>query len=410
MTRKLLMALLAALLLVALPGAAAFAQEEEPPIACGDLSDDDCEMLKESRLAMMELTEYTAQLDLAMSLSDLPNLPKDLSVSLTSDGVFHVDPELSAQLSGMQGMSPEEMMEDMEQIADLLSDLYFTIAFDLMLDLQVSEDIADLLSMQAGMPLPEELNLPMRMVDGYFYLNIDDLAKMIPDAEGLEGWLGIDVGTLMSDALEQSMAQMEQGAMPANPAMTGMVLANIQQNLAIQEAVNDFIQVERLDDAEVDGVEVAQFRYTFDVAAFVSSPEFMEMMMSQLKIQMAANPDMAETMPMTEEDMEMLAAMAPMMAPMLLSGLEFDTVSSIGLEDKYVYATETHVDWDLSTIVNLAAAAGQGKPSRAKPAGSSSFTYDLMVTNADFDDAPEVEAPEDAIIIPLDAIQPGPIM
>lgn len=410
MTRKILIALLAALLLVALPMAAAFAQEDEPPIACGDLSDDDCEMLKESRLAMMELNEYTAQLELAMSLSDVPNLPKDLSVGLTSDGVFHVDPELSAQLADMQGMSPEEMMDDMEQIADLISDLYFSIAFDLVLDLQVSEDIADMLSMQAGMPLPEELNLPMRMVDGYFYLNIDDLAKIIPDAEGLEGWLGIDVGTLMSDALEQSMAQMEQGDMPANPAMTGMALANIQQNLVLQEAANDFIQVERLDDTELDGVEVAQFRYTFDVAGFISSPEFMEMAMSQLQMQMAADPEMAETMPMTEEDMEMIASMAPMMAPMLLSGLEFETVSSIGLKDKYVYATETHVDWDLSTIVNLAAAAGQGKPSRAKPAGAPSFTYDLMVTNDDFDDAPEVEAPEDAIIIPLDAIQPGPIM
>ncbi len=411
MSRKLFLALMTALFLVSIPGAA-FAQEEvSSQVHCGDLPEEDCALLVESRMAMSALTSYSAQLELDMSLTDVPTLPGDLSFGLSSDGVFHVDPAWMADMAELQMTPPEDLAEDPEMLADVLSEMYFAIAFDVALDLGMSEDLAQLLSLQAGVPFPESLTLPMRMTEGYFYLNVDDLAQAIPEAEGISGWLGIDLGTLMSEAVRQGMTQMEQGDMPTNPAMAGMGVIGVQQNAEIQEVINEYTQVERLDDAEIDGVEVAQFRSTFDLAGFLSSPVVLGMFMEQMKAQMEADPAMAGQVPLTEQDMEMITSMAPMMLPMLLGGFEAETLTGIGLEDKYVYSTETHVHWDLSTIANMAAAMNQGGPARSRPGASMPmYTLDLTATNGDFDDAPEVEAPEDAIIIPLDALQPGPIM
>ncbi len=410
MFRKLFLVLVIALLLASIPGAA-FAQEDAPFVICGDLSDEDCELLVESHLAMNTLTSYSTEFDLDMALADAPTLPSDLGFGFSADGVFHVDPEWQADMVGLQTTPPEELAANPEMFAELLAEMYFAISFDMAFDLDLSEDLAQILSMQAGVPFPESLALPMRLTEGYFYLNVDDLARAIPEAEGISGWLGIDLGTLMSESMQQAMAQMEQGDMATNPAMAGLGMMGIQQNAELQQVINDNTKVERLDDAEIDGVEVAQFRTTFDLAGFLSSPVVLGMFMEQMKAQMEADPNMAREMPLTEEDMEMVTSMAPMMLPMLLGGFEAETLTSIGLEDKYVYATETNVHWDLSTIANMAAAMNQGGGARSRPGKSMPmFTLDMSATMGDFNDAPEVEAPEDAIIIPLDALQPGPIM
>ena len=411
MSRKLFLILVIALLLASIPGAAFAQKGAASPVPCGDLSDEDCEILVESHAAMAGLTSYSTQLDLDVALADVPTLPSDLGFGLGLDGVFHVDPEWQADMIALETTPPEDLAADPEMLADLFAEMYFAISFDMALDLGFSEDLAQILTSQAGVPFPESLSLPMRMTEGYFYLNVDDLAEAIPEAEGVSGWLGIDLGTLMSEAIRQGMTQLEQGDMPANPAMAGMGMLGIQQNAELQAVINENTQVERLDDAEIDGVEVAQFRTAFDLAGFLSSPVVLGMFMEQMKAQMEADPAMAGQMPLTEEDMEMITSMAPMMLPMLLGGFEAESLTSIGLEDKYVYATELLVHWDLSTIANMAAAMNQGGPTRSRPGDSMPmFTLDMSATNGDFDDAPEVEAPEDAIIIPLDALQPGPVM
>lgn len=416
MRTKFIAGLMALVFLLA-PSSALFAQDEAattdwPIVYCGDLTEEDCALLKTSQEAMATLESHTAQLDLSMSLADLPTLPADLGLGISTDGILYSSPELTEQLMDMQKAGPEALLEDMNGILDLVATLYFEIAFDIDLGVTLTDDLAELISAQAeGFPVPTALELPIRMKDGYFYVNVDDLATVIPGAEeqGVQGWLGIDMGTLVAQGMEQAKMQLEEGNMsPEQAAAMDAMTANLTQQMALQKAMVDYVQVERLENSEIDGVEVGQFLYTFDLPGFVGSPEFMDMVMAQVEMQMAANPELAEGAPSPEE-MESIAGMAGMMAPMLLQGLNFETLSSIGLEDGYVYATETHVDWDLSTIVTMAAAQMEGvaKPKRgAKPL----YTFDLMVTNGDFDDAPAVEAPADAQIIPLETLESMPQM
>lgn len=403
MFRRLLLAGLAALLFLSIPGGSAFAYQEGPTVACGDLSDEDCAFLQESAAAMQLLESHTAQVELAMSLTDLPSLPPELAFSLSTDSILYSDPELAAQMMAVDEMSAEELAENLVDVLDLVTEIYFSVAFDVILDLELSGDMADLLSAQAQAPIPQGLTLPFRLVDGYLYLNVDDLAAAFGAGQEVQGWLGVDVGTAMADAMQQAIAQMETGAMPANPAAAGFGAAGMQQNKEVQEAIDAYTLVERLEDGEVDGVAVAQFRYEFDLAGFLADPAFAEFASDQLKMMAATDPNMQ----MSEQDLQTFTTMLPMMAPMLLSGFQMETTSAIGLEDAYVYATETHVDWNLAPIVAMAA---MGEGISLEPGAAPAYTFHVMATNADFNAAPPVEAPDDAIIIPLEAFAEGSSM
>lgn len=397
MLRKLFLLCLAMLLAV-VPAGTAFAQQDDPYVTCGNLAEEDCDIVRAAREAMTNISSYSATVDLALSLADLPSLPQDLSLNFASDGVFSVNPEMTASLLEMQSMGAEEMTQNMAQFFELVADLYFEIGFDMVWDISLSDDLVDLMAASAQAQLPSDITLAMRMTDGYFYVNLDELAAAMPDAEGLEGWIGFDIGTLMSESMQAAIEQMQSGD-GADQAFASTAAMTMQQQ-ALMEASKDYVTVTRLDDSEVDGVAVAQFLYDFDMGGFIASPEFSSFLLEQLKMQVEANPDMAEG-GLTPENIDMVGAMLPMVGPMLLSGMTFETTSSIGLEDNYQYASETHVVWDLSSVLRLA-----GMPSSGQPV----FEMHVQSTNSDFDSAPAIEAPEDATIIPLEELQGAPVM
>lgn len=405
--RRGLLALLVLLALVLAP-TAAFAQDEpvELPVACGSLADEDCAFLEMSALAMRELSSYAATVDLSMSLRNLPTLPADLSVSINTDGAFAVDPELAARMAALQMADQSDMEATMQEMMDLVVDLYYDIAFDMTFDLGISSDIASLLSQSAGVAIPEELSLPMRMLDGFVYVNLDDVGSKVEEAQGVSGWIGIDYGTLMSDAVEGAMAQMEKGGAmdPTNLSVASSL--NMSLNKDLQEAARAYTEVERLDDVTVDGVDAAQFRSSFDLAGFITDPAFLDMVLQQIQTQMEMQAAMGQDVPpVSDADIQMVTDMLPMVAPMLLSGLEFDTVSTIGIEDGYVLSTETNVSWDLATVVTMAAAA-QGQQIRPqRGADAPVFEFFVRAENSAFNEPVEVEVPEDVQIIPLDQLQ-----
>ena len=397
MLRKLFLLCLAFLLIV-VPAGSAFAQEEDPYVTCGDLTEEDCAIVSASREAMNALTSYSAAVNLDLALTDLPTLPEDPSLAFASDGVFSVNPEITASLLEMQRMDAEAMAENMAQMFEIVADLYFEMGFDMVWDISLSEDLAALVSQSAQTQVPDALTLAMRMTDGYFYLNLDELAAALPDAEGLEGWIGFDIGTLMSESMQAAVEQMESGA-GADQAVASTAAMTMQQQ-ALMEASKAYVTVTRLEDSEVDGVPVAQFLYDFDMAGFIGSPEFSSFLLEQLQAQMAMNPAAADS-GLTPENLDMVGAMLPMMGPMLLSGMTFETTTSIGLEDNYQYGSETHVMWDLSGVTRLAGVQSSGQPA---------FELHVEASNADFDSAPAIEAPEDASIIPLEELQGAPVM
>ena len=397
MLRKWFLLCLALFLIVA-PTGSAFAQDENPYVTCGDLAAEDCDIVRAASEAMQGLSSYSSTVDFDIALTDLPSLPADISFSFASDGTFALDPEITTALMEMQLMGADELAENMPQMFETLADLYFTLGFDMVVDVSVSEDLAALIGQSAGTQIPDAITLAMRMTEGYVYLNLDELAAVMPEAEGMQGWIGFDIGTLMSDSLQAAAEQLEAGGEAAQ-AM-GSAAAMTMQQQALMTAAKDYVTVTRLEDSEVDGTPVAQFQYDFDAAGFIGSPEFNSFLTEQLKAMAATNPDAAAS-GLTPENIDMVSAMLPMMGPMLLSGLTWQTTTSIGLEDNFQYGSESHIAWDLSGVLRLAQMPSSGQPM---------FELHMTSANSDFDSAPAIEAPEDATIIPLEQLQGAPVM
>ncbi len=376
-----------------------FAQDLPAPF-CGDLSEDDCAILTSSQETALEIGSGIYNSEIDFLVAGIPGLPvEEISFNLIQDATYALDPELTAQLVEMQSMAPEELTENMEAMFDLLLEVYATLAYDGQMQLTLPEDVAALLSAQAGMAIPEEIALQVRVVDGYGYINLADLAVFAPDQEGLEGWAGIDILSVMEMGLQESMQEAE-----SNPAsMAGFGIGNFFNSEEGRAMIEPFIEIERLDDATVSEQDVAVFDSTFNVSAFIASPLFRDIVISQLP----TINQLAET-ELTEEEATEALTMLSFVGPMLFAGLDFHTEQAIGLEDFYTYQSDFVFNWDLSSLVAVAKMVdSDGAMGLSTLMGDVSPVVNLEIatTASDHNNAPEITAPEDAQIIPLEAMQ-----
>lgn len=381
----------------------AFAQDLPEPF-CGDLLADDCDILIASQEAMLGVGSGTYNSEIDFMVAGIPGLPvEEVAFNVTQDATYSLDPELVAQLAEMQAMAPEEMMENMEAMFDLLLEVYATLAYDGDMTLTLAQDVAALLSAQANTQIPEETNLQFRVVDGYGYLNLEGLAPFAPEAEDqLKGWAGIDILSLMQMGLQESM---QQGAM--DPAQMGPMASFGMGNFLSSEEgramIEPYISVERLRDATVDGQDAAVFETTFNVGTFVASPLFRDLVISQLD----TINQLAETQ-LTEQEVTEMLTMLSFVGPMLFTGLDLHTAQTIGLEDFYVYQNEFVFAWDLSSLVAVARMVdSDGAMGLSAMMGDVApvINFEIITDASAHNSAPEIMAPENAQIIPLEALQ-----
>lgn len=398
--KKSLMALLLVFLLLcsAVP---AFAQDLPEPF-CGNLSEDDCGILVSAQEAALTVGSGVYNSEINFQLAGVPGLPvEEVAFNVTQDATYAVDPELMAELAAMQMMSAEEMAENMEAMLDLMLNLYGTLSYDGEMNLTMPEDIAALLSAQAGTTVPEEIHLQIRVVDGYGYVNLEDLAPFAQspeDAEQLKGWAGIDLLTLMKTALQE---EMQPGAMDSS--MAGFGMGNFLNSEEGRAMIEPYLIVSRDRDDTVGDQDVAIFTNKVDVGKFVGSPLFRDLVISQLDTINAA----AETN-MTEQEVTEMLTMLTFVGPMLFAGLDFHTTQAIGLEDFYTYGSDFVFNWDLSSLVGVARMVdSNGEMGLSALMGDVAPIVSLEITSAasDHNNAPEITAPEDAQIIPLEALQ-----
>lgn len=378
----------------------AFAQDLPEPF-CGNLSEDDCSILVSAQEAALTVGSGVYNSEINFQLAGVPGLPvEEVSFNLTQDATYAVDPELMAELAAMQMMSAEEMAENMEAMLDLMLNLYGTLSYEGEMNLTMPEEIAELLSAQAGTTVPEEIRLQIRVVDGYGYLNLEDLAPFAPpdQAEQLQGWAGIDLLTLMKAGLQEGM---QEGAMDSS--MAGFGVGNFLNSEEGRAMIEPYLIVTRDEDDTVGDQDVAVFTNKVDVGKFVGSPLFRDLVISQLDTINAA----AETN-LTEQEVTEMLTMLTFVGPMLFAGLDFHTTQAIGVEDFYTYRSDFVFNWDLSSLVAVARMVdSSGEMGLSAMMGDVAPIINLEIATdaSDHNNTPEITAPEDAQIIPLEALQ-----
>lgn len=374
----------------------AFAQDMMEPF-CGDLAEEDCALLQDSQAAMMEVTSYTASATYDAMVSGIPGLPADeINVNVAVDGAFAFDDaalEAAAAYAGKDQMAVMEMLsEDAQPLADLLNGM----SFDLTLSAELTPELAEALTMQAGMTIPASASVGLIMLDGVLYADLSEFA----DLGAPEGWIGVPLGELTqaqidAGVFEQAAAQMD----PANLDPTTAATLGLQSMLMGQgEAFQQYMSVMRGEDAEVgDGQAGAVFDTSVDVASLVAGPEFSEMIMA------LAEAGAFEGSGLSAADIEANLPMVGMMAPMIFADLIIGNSVTIGTEDLYVYNTSTEFSWDLAGLIQMAAMSG-ALPAEIDASAPIALSLTTNVDNADFNVEQTIEAPADAMMIPVESL------
>ena len=103
-----------------------------------------------------------------------------------------------------------------------------------------------------------------------------------------------------------------------------------------------------------------------------------------------------------------MLTMLSFVGPMLFAGLDFHTTQAIGLEDFYTYQSDFVFAWDLSSLVAVAKMVdSDGQMGLSAMMGDVAPVINLEIATAasEHNNAPEITTPEDAQIIPLEALQ-----
>ena len=376
------------------PAGALFAQSDPADVFCGDLAEEDCALLVDAAAADQEVAEGAYDMVFDFELNGVPNAPMDdLAFTWMQTARYRMNPGLADAMMGMEEMDPM-MMADMDTLTELMTAVVENVDTHQDFTVQLSDEIAGMLSEQVGFPLPEEINLGLVIVDGIGYVNLDDIAVLVPDAEGLTGWVGTELAPVLAEILAQAAEDPDfQEAMAPLAMAIGGSMAGSQMADEQAEALEAFQSVERGRDADIDGEEAAVFSSDFDFVSFISSPIFFTMLTEQLAMMGDDAPSAAE--------LQQVQFMMPMIAPMLFGGLNFAADQYVGLDSGYTLRTETALNWDLSSLAGLAAMTGDPSMAESLP---SYFGYSLVVDSYDQNDVGDIEAPADAVVVDADML------
>jgi hypothetical protein len=371
----------------------AFAQDEMPATFCGNLSEEDCQVLTDAQAAMMEVSSYKASATYDAVLAGIPGLPADeVNVNVAVGGAFSMDEAAMAAAQGLVGLDQQAITEALAEDATPLADLINGWDVDGTVSFEMTPGLADAFSAQAGLPVPASASVGLILVDGVLYADLSAFA----DLGAPEGWLGIPVGELLqaqidAGVFEQAAAQMDPSALdPATATALGLT-----SMLTNPSAFEKFMSIEK---SEGDGG--ATFTSSVDVASFVAGPEFADMIKA-----LADSGAFAET-GLTAADIEANLPMLGMMAPMIFADLIIDSSTTIDA-DSFVSNTASEFSWDLSGLLQMAAMSG-ALPPELDATAPMAISFTTNVDNSDFNVEQTIEAPADAQMLPAEMFYAQP--
>jgi hypothetical protein len=385
----------------------AFAQDtatDLPPVFCGDLSEEDCTILQDSRAATQNVAQNTSQMTLDVTVNGIPGLPAEsLNATLTGNIMSVADPAAMAAIQQINGLSQEETMQMLADDPQPMFDMLSGWDFDLSAGVTMSPELADLVSLQTGLDFPDTVAMQAKMVDGVFYWDLSEVAAFVPTVAS--GWVGFPVAEMMTElenqgAFDQALENMDDPGMAASAGvMVGSVGSAqfIQQNA---EMFEKYLTIERGEDIELAGQTGATFMTNFDAAAFLSGPEFQQWVIDW------ANAGAFEGTGLTAADVEQNVQMLGMMGPMLFTGITATATETIGLDDLYQYDYESELSWDMSGLVQMAQSTGQLPAELAPTSDNVGFSINTIISNGDMsEEATEtIDAPENPAMISVEDV------
>lgn len=409
MFRKLSVLLLAVLLAFtsALP---VFAAGEIPEPFCGDLDEEDCELLHASTSAMFDLGSYTTSVRYSIYQHGLPELPLESEAAVEVSGQYAFDEAARDAIRTLAVISRQEPLAAVEAIGEspeLLIDLYSGMTADLAFTLDLSESWIRTLEDEADLEWPELTTVNVRLVDGVLYFDIRELKPLIPELEEVNDWLAIELVRALEQLAEQGVfaavaadvAASSQGrsVWGLDPAMLNLI-TTMRSAFGRPQVLWPYMEISRRRDVELSGQAGAVFRTELDVLGFILSREFRDVLTQVLQV--AAATDEAEV---DQGEIEQIASLFWFLAPSLFRDLEVSGTSTIGLDDLYQHQGRTVFDWDLTMLIQM---VSEFSGEDFGPLADEIFIlFTTEFENSAFNEEVTVTAPDDAQVLPLDAME-----
>jgi hypothetical protein len=405
------MALLATIVLsVALwwPGGG-MAQSDAPPLPppfCGELSEADCQLLADAQELMSGVSSMNMALALDTNLSGIPEVAdEELSFGMNMDMILHLDPALNEAMREITTRSPEELLATMDEFTALVIEFYETLGMRMEMEMALPGLLRDAIEADEGVTLPDLIAVNMRLADGYAYIDMDALAASFPDmqaeldAEGIDGWIGVDFVGQMRRELDGAVAAPDVSALQS--MQMSMAFNQMMLDETLRSLLDPYIIVERLADEERDGAAVAVFRTSLDLGELVSDPDFTQLLRRAVEAIVAAAGEEVD-----EQELRTGILGAQLLATLLARSAEFEIVQTVGLDTPHTYDNNVFMQLDLSGLLTMAAMSGEDIPDELRGARPI-FTFEMNASYSDFDAAPAIEVPENVEILPLDSMDGG---
>jgi hypothetical protein len=168
-----LLTVLALLLGTVTPALAQDAAGNQPPVFCGDLSEEDCAILQDSHDAMNQVAQDTSLTSLDVTLNGIPTLPAEtINATLTSSLTSVANPAALAAAQSLNGLTQEETLQMLADDPQPVIDLFSGWNFDMSLGATMTPDLANMIGAQSGLDVPDQLAVAVKLVDGVVYWDL----------------------------------------------------------------------------------------------------------------------------------------------------------------------------------------------------------------------------------------------
>jgi hypothetical protein len=388
----------------------AWAADEYPEPFCGDLDEEDCEVLHVSTQAMFSLESYSTAAAYTLYQHGLPELPAESEAEFRIEGSYAFDEDARTAIRTLAVISRDEPLAAVEAIGespDLLLNLYSGMIADLVLTLDLSESWTRTLEDEADVEWPETTNVQVRLVDGVLYFGIQELKAVVPELAETNDWVAIELvaaltqlvddGALQSVAADVAASTEGRSVWGLDPTMLHLI-TTMRSAFGRPEALWPYMEISRRRDATLDGQAGAVFQTEFDALDFILSDAFRDVLAQVLQVASAS-----DDIEMAEEEIDQIAGLFWFLAPSLFRDLEVYGTSTIGAEDHYQHHGRTVFDWDLTALVQMA--AGFSGEDIGPLADEIFITYTTEFENSAFNEPLVVDAPDDAEVLPLSGLE-----